>query len=82
MSRRVKRELARLERIHRRRLREQADRLRACVEHDTCERMDCQYFPLTEDVLEILDFVGDILGEEGASACASTEGAAKHGTEE
>ena len=63
MGRRVKRELARLERIHRKRLLEQAERIRACVERDACDHPDCQYFALPEDVNELILFASEILSE-------------------
>ena len=63
MGRRVKRELARLERIHARRLLAQAERIRQCVERDACEKVDCQYFALPEDVSELIEFAAVILSE-------------------
>lgn len=77
MGRRVKRELARLERIHRKRLLEQAERIRKCVQRDACDHPDCQYFALPEDVNELILFAAEILNEEtleiSANACASKE---------
>lgn len=64
MGRRVKRELARLERIHRRRLLEQAERIRGCVTRDACEKQDCVYFALPEDVAELIEFAAGILAED------------------
>lgn len=64
MSRRIERGLKRLERIHRRRLLEQAERLRVCVTRDACERTDCLYFALPEDVAELVTFAADLLAEE------------------
>lgn len=64
MGRRMERELKRLERIHRKRLREQAERIRACVTRDACERTDCIYFALPEDVTELIEFAAEILADE------------------
>ena len=64
MGRRAKRELKRLDRIHRKRLLEQAERIRKCVEHDACDHPDCRYFALPEDVAELIEFAAEILAEE------------------
>lgn len=64
MGRRMERELKRLERIHRKRLREQAERIRSCVTRDACERTDCIYFALPEDVAELIEFAEEILAED------------------
>ena len=63
MGRRANRELVRLERIHARRLLEQGERIRQCVERDACEKVDCQYFALPEDVSELIEFATEILSE-------------------
>lgn len=75
MGRRVKRELARLERIHRKRLMEQAKRIQECVTRDTCERMDCIYFALPEDVAELIEFAVEILADELPDAEKKSESA-------
>lgn len=64
MGRRAKRELKRLDRIHRKRLLEQAERIKACVEHDACDHPDCRYFALPEDVSELIEFAAEILADE------------------
>ena len=64
MGRRMDRELKRLERMHRKRLAEQAEKLRTCVRRDACERTDCRYFAVPEDVDELIAFVCDILEED------------------
>lgn len=64
MSRRVKREKKRLDRIHRRHLLEQADRIRECVQRDACDHPDCQYFALPEDVSELIEFAAEVLAED------------------
>lgn len=64
MGRRAKRELKRLDRIHRKRLLEQAKRIRQCVERDACDHPDCQYFALPEEVSELIEFACDILADE------------------
>ena len=64
MGRRTKRERKRLERIHAKRLLEQAERIKACVEHDACDHPDCRYFALPEDVAELIEFAAEILADE------------------
>ena len=64
MSRRVDRAMKRLERIHVKRLTEQAERIRQCVQRDACDHYDCQYFALPEDVAELIEFASAILSEE------------------
>ena len=65
MGRRNDRELKRLERIHRKRLREQAERIRACVERDACEKADCRYYALPDAAAELAEWVIGILDEDG-----------------
>lgn len=82
MSRRTERARKRLERIHAKRLREQAERIMACVQRDACDHPDCMYFALPEDVTELMAFACDVLGanipetgiDGGASDCACGEG--------
>ena len=64
MGRRAKRELKRLDRIHRKRLLEQAERIRQCVERDACDHPDCQYFARPEEVSELIEFACDVLADE------------------
>ena len=42
------------------------ERLKACVSHDTCEKIDCLYFTRPEELKEVLSFL------EGAIAGAET----------
>ena len=63
MGRRCDRELKRLERIHRKRLLEQAKRIRECVARDACDHPECQYFALPEDVSELIEFAAALLAE-------------------
>ena len=63
MGRRADRELKRLERIHRRRLREQAERIRDCAARDACQEVKCQYFPLPDAAAELAEWVIGILDE-------------------
>ena len=65
MGRRNERELKRLERIHRLRLREQAERIRDCVEHDACEKTECRYYALPDAAAELAEWVIGILDGDG-----------------
>lgn len=63
MGRRTERELKRLERIHHRRLREQAERIKACAERDACEETGCAYYALPDAAGELAEWVLEILKE-------------------
>lgn len=71
MGRRAERELKRLGRIHRKRLLIQAEKLKKCLERDACERQDCAYFALPEDVEELVEFACEILAEAGGEKSES-----------
>jgi uncharacterized protein YdhG (YjbR/CyaY superfamily) len=61
---RIERARKKLERIHRERLREQAERIRECVKRDACEKQDCVYYALPEDVEELIVFACEALAED------------------
>ena len=73
MGRRTERELKRLERIHRRRIREQAERIKACVERDACEKQDCIYYALPDAAAELAEWVLDLLDDEEDDPSVSPE---------
>ena len=74
MSRRVDRERKRLERIHHRRLREQAERIKECVERDACDHPNCRYFPLPDAAAELAEWVLEILDDEKSESACAFEG--------
>ena len=46
------------------------ERLKACVSHDTCEKIDCLYFTRPEELKEVLYFLeGAITGAETCNSC-------------
>ncbi len=73
MSRRGNRKRRREERIRDRRVKETAEKLRACAGRDACDHPDCVYFPLPEEILELIAFVDEVLENKGENACAFDE---------
>lgn len=45
------------------RIRETAKSLKDCAGHDACEIRNCMYFTDTDDLLELIEFVEEILGD-------------------
>lgn len=33
------------------------EKLRMCAEHDTCEKRDCCYFVVTDEIFELMDYM-------------------------
>ena len=64
MARRHERALRRLERIHAKRLLEEAEKMKKCIEHDACDMIGCDYFARPDSALELMEFVIEILEDE------------------